>query len=149
MPEGSNSPKYLKSVGAWPWVNMALHITMHWKCENIPQWLNDALNTFYIQTYGVAHKMVKDQSDSKKCDGLSDQSFMVDPMNCLSSELVLHEWCNKRHGMCYPVCGMVYIKEPSLLIRNSNSCSSGSEFSLTLSGPLPYIQRHITVNKMC
>ena len=23
---------------------------------------------------------------------------------------VLHDWCNKGCGMCYPVCGMVHIK---------------------------------------
>ena len=25
---------------------------------------------------------------------------------------VFHDWCNKGGGMCYPVCGMVHIKEP-------------------------------------
>ena len=45
---------------------------------------------------------------------------------------VLHDWCNKGHGMCYPVCGMVHIKEPLLLIRNSSLCgSSGYPFSLS------------------
>ena len=29
---------------------------------------------------------------------------------------VLHDWRNKGHGMCYPVYGMVHIKEPLLLI---------------------------------
>ena len=29
---------------------------------------------------------------------------------------MLHDWCNKGCGMCYPVCGMVHIKEPLLLI---------------------------------
>ena len=23
---------------------------------------------------------------------------------------VLYNWCNKEHGMCYPVCGMMHIK---------------------------------------
>ena len=27
----------------------------------------------------------------------------------LSSQM-LHDWCNKARGMCYPVCGMVHIK---------------------------------------
>ena len=36
-------------------------------------------------------------------------------------------------GMCYPACGMVHIKEPSHY----------------MSGTLPYVRRHITVNKMC
>ena len=51
---------------------------------------------------------------------------------------VLHDWCNKGCGMCYPVCVMVHIKEPLLLIRKSSPC-----------GPLPYVRPHITVNKMC
>ena len=35
-------------------------------------------------------------------------------------------------GMCYPVCGMVHIKEPLLLIRKSSPCG-GSGFPLSLS----------------
>ena len=27
-----------------------------------------------------------------------------------SFQPVHHYWCNKDHGMCYPVCGMVHIK---------------------------------------
>ena len=44
----------------------------------------------------------------------------------------LHDWCNKDRGMCYPVSGMVHIKEPSLLIGKSNPCG-GSGFPLLLS----------------
>ena len=45
---------------------------------------------------------------------------------------VLHDWCNKGRGMCYPVCGMVHIKEPLLLIDKSSLCgSSGFPFSLS------------------
>ena len=33
--------------------------------------------------------------------------------------------------MCYPVYGMVHIKEPLLLIENSIPCSGGSGFSLS------------------
>ena len=54
----------------------------------------------------------------------------------------LHDWCNKGHGMCYPVCGMVHIKEPLLLIGKSSPCggnlvSSLSEWYFTLC-PTPY-----------
>ena len=45
---------------------------------------------------------------------------------------VLHDWCNKAHGMCYPVYGIVHIKEPLLLIRKSSPCG-GSGFPLSLS----------------
>ena len=41
-------------------------------------------------------------------------------------------WCNKGRGMCYPVCGMVHIKEPLLLIENNSPCG-GSGFPLSLS----------------
>ena len=37
----------------------------------------------------------------------------------------------QRYGMCYPVCGMMHIKEPLLLIRTS-PCSCGSRFPLFL-----------------
>ena len=35
-------------------------------------------------------------------------------------------------GMCNPICGMVHIKEPLLLIGKSSPCG-GSRFSLSLS----------------
>ena len=41
---------------------------------------------------------------------LSDRSFMVNPWSYFFFKLVLHDWYNKGHGMCYPVCGMEYIK---------------------------------------
>ena len=53
-------------------------------------------------------------------------------------ELFLHNWCNKGCGMCYPVWGMMHIKEPLLLIGKSRPCG-GSRFPLSLSSPLPYV----------
>ena len=56
----------------------------------------------------------------------------VDPLSYFSFHPVLHDWCNKGHGMCYPVCGMVHIKEPLLLIDKSSLCGgSGFPFSLS------------------
>ena len=55
-----------------------------------------------------------------------------------SFQPVLHDWCNKGRGMCYPVCRMVHIKEPLLLIGKSSLCGSSgfplslSEWSLTI-----------------
>ena len=49
-----------------------------------------------------------------------------------SFQPVLHNWCNKGRGMCYPVCGMVHIKEPLLLIDKS-SLYGGSGFPFSLS----------------
>ena len=49
-----------------------------------------------------------------------------------SFQPVLHDWCTKSRGLCYPVCGMVHIKEPLLLIDKSSLCGgSGFPFSLS------------------
>ena len=70
----------------------------------------------------------------------------VDPLSYFSFQPVLHDWCNKGRGMCYPVCGMMHIKEPLLLIGMSSPCG-GSGFPLSLSGwsfticPTPYNRR--------
>ena len=56
----------------------------------------------------------------------------VDPLSYFSFQPVLHDWCNKGCGMRYPVCGMVHIKEPLLLIDKSSLCGgSGFPFSLS------------------
>ena len=56
----------------------------------------------------------------------------VDPLSYFSFQSVLHDWCNKGRGMCYPVCGMMHIKEPLLLIGKSSPCGgSGFPFSLS------------------
>ena len=70
------------------------------------------------------------------------------PLSYFSFQPVLHDWCNKGCGMFYPVCGMVHIKEPLLLIGKS-SLRGGSRFPHYLSGTLPYARHHITINKMC
>ena len=57
---------------------------------------------------------------SSWCDGSSDRSFMVDPLSYFSFQPVIHDWCNKGCGMCYPVCVMVHIKEPFLQVENSS-----------------------------
>ena len=50
---------------------------------------------------------------------------------------------NKGRGMCYPVCGMMHIKEPLLLIEKSSLCGNSrfplslSEWSFTIC-PTPY-----------
>ena len=66
------------------------------------------------------------------CDGSSDQSFTVDPFGNFLFQPVSHDWCNKGCGMCYPVCEMMHIKEPLLLIGMSSLCG-GSRFPLSLS----------------
>ena len=73
----------------------------------------------------------------------------VDPLSYFSFQPVLRDWCNKGCGMCYPVCGMVHIKEPLLLIDKSSLCG-GSGFPFSLSEwSLTICLSHITVDKMC
>ena len=56
----------------------------------------------------------------------------VDPLIYFSFQPVFHDWCNKGRGMWYPVCRMVHIKEPLLLIDKSSLCGgSGFPFSLS------------------
>ena len=49
-----------------------------------------------------------------------------------------HDWCNKGRGMCCPVCGMVHMEQPLLLIGKSSPCGGGgfpillSEWSFTI-----------------
>ena len=62
------------------------------------------------------------------CDVSSDRSFLVNPLRYFSFQPVLHDSYNKGRGMYYPVCGMVHIKEPLLIIGKSNLCSGGSGF---------------------
>ena len=74
----------------------------------------------------------------------------IDPsLSYFSFQPVLHDWCNKGRGMCYPVCGMMHIKEPLLLIEKSSHVAAACFLSHYLNGPLPYVWRHITVNITC
>ena len=56
----------------------------------------------------------------------------LDPLSYFSFQPVFYDWYNKGRGMCYPVCVMVHIKEPLLLIGKSSPCG-GIGFSLSLS----------------
>ena len=64
---------------------------------------------------------------------------MVEQLSHFSFQPVLHDWCIKGRGMCYPVCVME---------RVAHVAAAGF-LSRYLNGPLPYVRRHITVNKMC
>ena len=75
-------------------------------------------------------------------NGSSDRFLMVDPLNYFSFTQCPTTGVTG-HGMCYPVLGMVHIKEPFLLIGKSSSCD-GSRFPLLLT----VVLYHITINKM-
>ena len=59
----------------------------------------------------------------------------VDPLSYFSLQPVLHNWCNKGRGMCYPVCGIVHIKEPLLLIDKSSHVATAGFLSHYKNGP--------------
>ena len=84
---------------------------------------------------------------SSWCEGSSDRSFMVDPLSYFSFQPVIHDWGIKGRGMCYPVCGMVHIKQLLLLIGKSTHVGVAGFLSRYVNGPLPYVRRHITVTK--
>ena len=69
---------------------------------------------------------------------------MVDPLSYFLFQPVFHNWCNKGHDKCYPVCGMKHVKEPLLLIGKCSPCGS-SECPLLLSFTIylmPYNHKH-------
>ena len=58
-----------------------------------------------------------------------------------SLQSVLHNWYKKGCGMFYPVCGMVHIKDPLLLIKKRTAhVVAAVDFSRYFSEPLPYVQ---------
>ena len=66
----------------------------------------------------------------------------------ISFEPVIHDWCNKGRGMSYPVCWMMHIKEPLLLIGKISHVTAAGFLSRYLSGPLPYVLSAL-LNKTC
>ena len=65
-------------------------------------------------------------------------------MSYFSFQPVLHNWCNIGRGKCYPVCVMVHIRGPLLLIGSIAHVSAAGFLSRYLSGPL----QCVTIN-MC
>ena len=63
----------------------------------------------------------------------------VSSRSYFSFQPVPYDWCNKGRGMCYPVCGMVHIKEPLQLIEKSVDHLAAAGFlSRYLNDTLPY-----------
>ena len=100
---------------------------------------NDTLNTLFTVMW--CQTVVKNQWVRKETcchhfmsysSWLSARDLIYASYHRVSFQPVLLDWCNKGRGMCYPVCGMVHIKEPLLLIDKSSLCG-GSGFSFSLS----------------
>ena len=76
----------------------------------------------------------RDKSVYSWRNGSSEGSLMVDPLSYFSFQPVLHDWCNKGCGMCYPVCGGAYKK--NLAVAQVLETGFLSPYP---SGPLPYV----------
>ena len=74
----------------------------------IPRFLVHS-DILYFDLYNIT---LRGKSVRSWCDGSSDRSFMLDPLSYFSFQPVLLDWCNKGGGMCYPVYGIMNIKEP-------------------------------------
>ena len=71
-----------------------------------------------------------------RCHRLSDQSHFVNLLSCFWFQPLVHDWCNKGHDKCYPVCWMVLREDPMLLIkRESHEVKALSFLSCYLNGP--------------
>ena len=57
---------------------------------------------------------------------------MVGSLSYFSFQPVMHDWCNKGCDMCSPVCRMMHIKDPVLLLEKNSPCSGGSGFPLAI-----------------
>ena len=98
------------------------------------------LNQIHVsrEKHNIIYIKAKVSCSSSTVARSSDRSLMVDPLSYFSFQPVFHDWCNKGCGMCNSVCGMVYTKEPLLLIGQSNPCGvrgfplSLSEWSYTI-----------------
>ena len=92
---------------------------------------NDALNTFYLQLYGVRH-MVKDHSNREKGNPMPPHRLLLPSgpscsLGYFPFQPVVHNWFIKGRGMYCSVYGKVHIKDPLLLIEKSSLCG-GSGF---------------------
>ena len=82
--------------------------------------------------------IIEERDVGSCCDGSSGRSFMMDSVKYFLFQTVLHDWCYKGRGMCYPFA----------LSGKSSPCSADF-LSNYLNGPLPYVRRRIIVLKMC
>ena len=87
---------------------------------------------FYFCEYSWLHKTLTNIHMAMVYQNMLKLIYFANCYTNFSFQPVLHNWSNKGRGMCYPVYGMVHIKEPLLLIGKS-SPSGSSGFPLSLS----------------
>ena len=81
---------------------------------------NDALNTFYLQLYGVRH-MLKDHSDSEKGNPLPPHRLLLS----INSKGLLYAPSqgqdNTYHSLCYPSRGALAGMRNSAMVHHEGS----------------------------
>ena len=84
-----------------------------------------------VQTHIYTHLFIHSIIQGAGCSSEVERSLMVrsilhgvDPLSYFLFQPVLHNCYNKGCGICYPVCGIVHIKEP-LLIRVAYVVAAG------------------------
>ena len=108
---------------------VTLHVFPSFSLRTVQDASIDELITKISKINGIP---VKEQRILYTSKNLRVDLFLHDPLSYFSFQPVLHDWCNKGRGMCNPVCGMVHIKEPLLLIGKSSLCGgNGFHFSLS------------------
>ena len=75
--------------------------------DNQGEYRTDLLNPVV-----VSHYIARAVLGFLQLEATEKLPMAVDPLSYFSFQSVLHDWCNKGRGMCYPVSGMVHIKEP-------------------------------------
>ena len=88
----------------------------------------------------MTHRTMSERSTSELHPAPTDHSvegLQIDPhgapIELFLVPPVLHNWCNKDHSIYYPVCGMVHIKDPLLIIKKKSClCCGGSGFPLAI-----------------
>ena len=107
-------------------------ITLEWNCYPIK--IKDRYINFYLhKLLVIGFWLMVTRNNSSSSLKRIDLKPTAHHWDICSIGPVLHDWCNKGRGMCYPVCGMVHIKEPLLLIGKSSLCGGSSRFPLSLS----------------
>ena len=82
---------------------------------------NDALNTFYLQLYGVRH-MVNDHSDSEKGNPLPPHRLLFLISSKCSFICTTHRQDNTYHGLCYTSRGaLAGTRNSSMVFFTSNT----------------------------
>ena len=85
-------------LGVYCW-NKIVH---QWREVNVL--FNDALNTFYLQLYGVGH-MVKNHSDSERGNPLLQHGLLFPISSKGSLYAPSHKQDSTTHSLCYTSCG--------------------------------------------